>query len=116
MEQPTLLVTDCNISGKKRRKKLRQKLLRKSSKKGVKRGWIKYHIKRQKGKCYWCRVVVWEKMTLDHYVPISKGGLDEFNNTVGACDKCNSEKSSMMPDEWESIIKERRKKYDPDNS
>lgn len=109
MEQPTLLVTDSYISGKKRRKKLRQKLCRKSSRKGVKRGWVRYHIKRQKGACYWCGIIVWEKMTLDHYVPISKGGPDEFSNTVGACSKCNSEKSSMMPDEWEIIIKVRRK-------
>jgi 5-methylcytosine-specific restriction endonuclease McrA len=109
MEQTTPTTTDKTLNGKKRRRKLRQQLCRKSSRKGVKRGWVRYHIKKQKGACYWCGIIVWEKMTLDHYVPISKGGLDVFNNTVGSCDKCNSEKSNMLPDEWEIIIKTRRK-------
>jgi 5-methylcytosine-specific restriction endonuclease McrA len=38
-----------------------------------------------------------EKLSVDHVIPISKGGTDEMENLVVACIKCNSKKNSKMP-------------------
>ncbi len=35
-----------------------------------------------------------EKLTVDHVVPLSKGGLDNYDNVVGACEKCNHQRSN----------------------
>lgn len=42
--------------------------------------------------------------TLDHYVPVTKGGKDERENYRLACNDCNSRKSDMLPEEWESYM------------
>lgn len=74
----------------------------------IRRAWIKYHNKRQKKACYWCKNNT-ERLTLDHYTPVSKGGIDELENTVGACVTCNSTKNDMLPDEWIEVLKNRKK-------
>ena len=38
-----------------------------------------------------------DKLSVDHVIPISKGGTDEFENLVVACISCNSKKNSKMP-------------------
>ena len=38
--------------------------------------------------------------TIDHVVPISRGGQDTFENVVPACKSCNSRKADKMPEEW----------------
>lgn len=45
--------------------------------------------------CHYCGVVLTEKNTsVDHVMPRSKGGEDDFSNLVFACKKCNSLKGS----------------------
>lgn len=91
----------------------KRKKRRKSRKPHVRKGWLRYHLKRQCKTCYWCNTkLTIRTATLDHFIPISKGGPDKFENTVGACAKCNNAKSNMMP--FEFIMK--RNKNDPDNS
>lgn len=36
------------------------------------------------------------KMTIDHVLPVSKGGKTTFDNCVAACGKCNSSKGNML--------------------
>jgi hypothetical protein len=38
------------------------------------------------------------KLTIDHVVPISKGGSNDFNNLQILCEKCNSLKGSKIAD------------------
>lgn len=43
----------------------------------------------------------------DHVVPRSRGGPDTPFNLVDACEKCNSEKSDLLPSEWLAIVPHR---------
>ena len=38
--------------------------------------------------------------TMDHVVPLSRGGKHEAANLVPACKRCNFEKHNSMPDGW----------------
>jgi 5-methylcytosine-specific restriction endonuclease McrA len=40
------------------------------------------------------------KLTQDHFIPISKGGLHTANNIVPSCVSCNSSKQARNPFEW----------------
>lgn len=59
-------------------------------------------IIRDRGRCRYCGVSVGRSTaTLDHYVPVSRGGKNTWNNAVLACGPCNSRKGSDMPvGEW----------------
>lgn len=51
-----------------------------------------------KGVCHYCKnKFTPNQLTLDHIVPVSRGGTSTKNNCVPACDKCNKEKSVMTP-------------------
>lgn len=53
-------------------------------------------VSRQTGMCYWCGQFA--KLTMDHVIPISKGGKHEVGNIVGACLSCNSKKNVKLWD------------------
>lgn len=38
--------------------------------------------------------------TLDHYIPLGRGGSNENDNLVLSCKKCNHEKSDLLPLEY----------------
>ncbi len=40
-----------------------------------------------------------EQLTRDHLIPMSRGGLNEWNNVVTACSPCNTRKANRMPHE-----------------
>ena len=51
--------------------------------------------------CYWCNNKLIKNDThLDHYQPISKGGLHTISNLVLSCSKCNLSKGSKDPLEF----------------
>lgn len=52
----------------------------------------------QKGRCYYCGEK--RKLTVDHVVPLSRGGSNEPSNLVLACKHCNSSKCDKLPHEW----------------
>ncbi|MBI1387325.1 MAG: HNH endonuclease [bacterium] len=37
-----------------------------------------------------------EELTLDHVIPVSRGGADSWNNVVTACKKCNHKKGNHL--------------------
>jgi 5-methylcytosine-specific restriction endonuclease McrA len=39
-----------------------------------------------------------KKLTIDHVVPLSKGGRHEWTNVVTACSKCNNRKGDKSPE------------------
>ena len=40
-----------------------------------------------------------QKLTRDHVIPYSRGGLDTWNNVVTACRACNQRKTNRTPEE-----------------
>lgn len=48
--------------------------------------------------CTYCGAV--EEITVDHVVPLSRGGKHEADNLAPACSSCNSSKSDRLLSEW----------------
>jgi len=42
-------------------------------------------------------------LTIDHILPISRGGQHTFSNLCCCCRKCNEEKGNRTPQEWGKI-------------
>jgi 5-methylcytosine-specific restriction endonuclease McrA len=58
-----------------------------------------------KGRCHWCgRMTAAGQLTMDHIVPISRGGKSTRGNTVPACKTCNTKKKQLLPMEWEAYL------------
>lgn len=56
---------------------------------------------RDKGKCGICgKFIPLNEFTIDHIVPISKGGTYDYDNLQCCCFKCNQLKSNEMPDDF----------------
>jgi CRISPR/Cas system Type II protein with McrA/HNH and RuvC-like nuclease domain len=49
--------------------------------------------------CQYCGSTVKANLTIDHVMPISRGGKDTFENMVTACSSCNRKKGNMTPEE-----------------
>ena len=47
-------------------------------------------------RCYWCNNKLIEAH-IDHYIPLSKGGLHTLSNLVVSCPSCNHKKYSKDP-------------------
>ncbi len=61
--------------------------------------------KLERGICYYCgRRVPPEELTMDHKIPLSRGGLSTRENIVPACKECNSKKKYLSPWEWEEYL------------
>ncbi len=81
------------------------------------------HIKREKAKSREIRESQWWKrrrstgicfycggkfkpaeLTMDHLIPIVRGGKSVHGNIVPACKECNSKKKYLLPTEWEAYL------------
>jgi 5-methylcytosine-specific restriction protein A len=52
------------------------------------------------GVCHYCEQKFAPKdLTMDHVVPLSRGGKSSKNNTVAACKACNNQKKYYTPSE-----------------
>ena len=74
--------------------------------------------KNQKGRglCHYCRQRFHpSELTLDHVVPIVRGGKTSRNNCVPCCKECNSNKKYMLPVEWEEYLRKREQDYKEDS-
>ena len=66
-------------------------------------GWWKRRI--STGVCYYCRRQVGhEALTMDHLVPLGRGGTSIRGNVVPACKECNTRKKSLLPIEWQDYV------------
>lgn len=54
-------------------------------------------FKRDRLRCVYCNSK--DNLTLDHVVPKSMGGGDAWDNLVTACQRCNSRKGNMTPEQ-----------------
>ena len=58
-----------------------------------------------KGVCYYCgKHVAPKELTMDHIVPVARGGRSTKGNLVAACKICNNKKKQLLPMEWEDYL------------
>lgn len=77
--------------------KQRARVLRKSA-------WWQNKI--SKGRCYYCgRTTLPNELTMDHLVPLIRGGKSTKSNIVPCCKECNNKKKYLLPIEWEEYLK-----------
>ncbi|MBI2157364.1 MAG: HNH endonuclease [Candidatus Rokubacteria bacterium] len=58
------------------------------------------------GVCHYCRRPVGHRsLTMDHLVPLGRGGRSTRGNVVPACKACNSKKQSLLPVEWQEYLR-----------
>ena len=59
-----------------------------------------------KGICYYCGQHVGPReLTMDHIVPLVRGGESTKGNLVPACKDCNNKKKYLLPIEWDEYLK-----------
>jgi 5-methylcytosine-specific restriction enzyme A len=81
-----------------KREKARARQLRQSA-------WWKRRI--AIGACHYCgRVVGARALTMDHIVPLIRGGRSVRANLAACCKDCNSKKQWLLPWEWEAYVQE----------
>ncbi len=79
-----------------RRERARSRELRASQ-------WWKRRI--ADGVCSYCgRRVGGGALTMDHIVPLARGGRGVRGNVVPACRDCNARKKWMLPVEWQEYL------------
>jgi 5-methylcytosine-specific restriction protein A len=85
-------VTEAEI----RREKARARELRASA-------WWKRRLAR--GRCGYCgRPTPPKALTMDHRVPLVRGGRSVRANLVAACHACNAAKKYLLPVEWTEYL------------
>ena len=102
--EPTPYAYDIDESDQ-RRERHKARDLRKSQ-------WWKRRVAR--GQCYYCKSEMPPReLTMDHIVPIARGGKSTRGNVVPCCKSCNTAKKQLLPMEWEQYLIKASKK--PDN-
>ena len=93
-EQPSHPVSYDPAAFKKEKEKSRR--LRQSA-------WWKK--KRSSGICHYCRKKFKpSELTMDHVIPLSRGGLSNKENIVPCCRECNTKKNYLLPAEWAEYL------------
>ncbi len=61
--------------------------------------------RRGAGVCHYCRRrVPARELTMDHIVPLVRGGRTTRSNVVPCCKTCNDRKRYLLPHEWEEYM------------
>ncbi len=65
--------------------------------------WWKNRV--AQGICHFCGgIFPPDELTMDHLVPLARGGRSTRGNVVPACKECNSKKKYLLPIEWEEYL------------
>ena len=63
------------------------------------------------GRCGYCdRAIPPRELTMDHRVPLVRGGRSTKGNLVPACKACNTAKRYLLPMEWDDYLARLAKK------
>lgn len=66
---------------------------------------IRMYLLDTQGRCRYCRKPLDKyTVTIDHFMPKSKGGTDDLGNLVAACDDCNNRKGDMLPKAFLALL------------
>jgi hypothetical protein len=67
------------------------------------------------GVCHYCRRKVGRtNLTMDHVVPLSRGGRSAKGNIVPACKECNNKKKYLLPIEWKEYLESLSEEFKSD--
>jgi 5-methylcytosine-specific restriction enzyme A len=107
MEESTMEIDDSILGDEHiRREKGKARRLRQSA------WWMR---KMGGGACYYCRRKVGRTdLTMDHVVPLSRGGKSTKGNIVPACKECNNKKKYLLPIEWKEYLESLSEEFKPD--
>ncbi len=65
--------------------------------------WWKRRV--AKGVCGYCgQSAPPKELTMDHIVPLARGGKSTKGNVVPACKTCNNAKKNLLPMEWDQYL------------
>lgn len=71
--------------------------------------WWKQKLAR--GICHYCgRHFPPSELSMDHIVPLIRGGKTTKGNLAPVCKDCNSKKKYLLPMEWEAYLQDSLKK------
>lgn len=66
-----------------------------------------------KGECHYCgQKTAPADLTMDHIVPLARGGRSTKGNLAAACKDCNNRKKQMLPTEWVLYVEKIREDQD----
>ncbi|MCP4131082.1 MAG: HNH endonuclease [bacterium] len=69
------------------------------------RGTAWWKKKISAGTCYYCgKKFPPAELTMDHKIPLARGGTSEKMNLAAACKECNNKKKNLLPTEWEEYM------------
>ena len=60
------------------------------------------------GRCTYCGEL--RRLTMDHRIPLSRGGGHEIDNVIPACKPCNSRKSTRTEEEFRAFLRDERER------
>ena len=64
-----------------------------------------WHNRKASGTCHYCgSKTAPAELTLDHIVPLVRGGRSTRGNCVPACKACNTRKRDLLPTEWQEYL------------
>ncbi|NLB11943.1 hypothetical protein GX830_01010 [Candidatus Dojkabacteria bacterium] len=61
-------------------------------------------LQEQDFKCLYCGVNIEKDFTLDHIIPLSRGGSNDISNIDLVCRSCNSSKSTKTKEEYLEVL------------
>ena len=65
------------------------------------------------GICYYCRGRFSPAdLTMDHVIPLARGGTSDRMNIVACCKDCNNKKKYLLPVEWQEYLDSIKKEGD----
>ncbi|MFH0785210.1 MAG: HNH endonuclease [Pseudomonadota bacterium] len=65
------------------------------------------------GLCHYCgQKFPFHDLTMDHLVPLARGGRSTKENLVPCCKNCNNLKKTMLPIEWQEYLEHLAKESD----
>lgn len=65
-----------------------------------------WHSRIAAGLCQYCgETFDPAELTMDHILPIIRGGKSSRSNIVPCCKECNSRKKYLLPMEWDDFMK-----------
>jgi len=79
-------------------------------------GYSKWQVfYKNRGKCIYCEQEFSDihdpRFTIEHLIPVSKGGPDKLSNVFPCCKKCNMSRGNMSLGQWLLFLVDKRITY-----